>query len=115
MIAGRAPFEAATTGDMMVAILDRNPAPLARYAPNAPDELEWIVTKALVKDRDDRYQLMKSLLTDLKRLQKRLQLASGFDRTGEVGHGEEIETVEYRYDTTKDSGGTTTGGGVWHG
>ncbi|MCI0524260.1 MAG: protein kinase, partial [Acidobacteria bacterium] len=108
MIAGRAPFEAATTGDMMVAILDRNPPPLARYAPNAPDELDWIVTKALVKDRDDRYQLMKSLLTDLKRLQKRMQFASGFDRTGEVGHGEEIETVEYRYDTTKDSGGATS-------
>ncbi len=108
MIAGRAPFEAATTGDMMVAILDRNPPPLARYAPNAPDELEWIVTKALVKDRDDRYQLMKSLLTDLKRLQKRLQFASGFDRTGEVGHGDEVETAEYKRDTSRDSGGAVS-------
>jgi len=108
MIAGRAPFDAATTGDMMVAILDRNPPPLARYAPNAPDEMEWIVTKALIKDRDDRYQLMKSLLTDLKRLQKRLQFASGFDRTGEVGYGDEVETAEYKRDTSRDSAGAVS-------
>jgi serine/threonine protein kinase len=46
MVAGRPPFEAPTTGDMMVAILDRNPPPLARYAPKTPNELEWINLKA---------------------------------------------------------------------
>ncbi len=74
MAAGRVPFQASSTGDMLVAILDREPPPLARFAPNVPDELQWIVAKALAKDREDRYQAAKSLLADLKRLQKRLQL-----------------------------------------
>jgi serine/threonine-protein kinase len=103
MVAGRPPFEGATTGDMMVAILDRNPPPLARYAPTAPEELEWIVTKALAKDRDERYQSVKSLMTDLKRLQKRLVFATSSERAGEVEPGE-ADTVEYGYDALQDSG-----------
>lgn len=78
MIAGRAPFEGKSTGDMLVAILDRDPLPLARFVQNLPVELEWIVTKALAKEREDRYQSAKGLLNDLKRLQKRLQLGGEF-------------------------------------
>ncbi len=106
MIAGRPPFEGATTGDMMVAILDRDPPPLARYAPSAPDELDWIVTKALAKDRDDRYQSAKSLITDLKRLQKRLLIATGLGRTAEIEFGG-AETGEYSHDTLSGSERTT--------
>jgi eukaryotic-like serine/threonine-protein kinase len=73
MLAGRPPFQAKTTGDMIVEILDRQPPPMQRYAPNVPDELDWIITKALAKDRDERYQNVKGLLNDLKRLRRRLQ------------------------------------------
>ncbi|MBI1765052.1 MAG: protein kinase [Acidobacteria bacterium] len=73
IVAGRPPFQAKTTGDMIVEILDRQPPPLQRFAKQAPDELEWIVGKALAKERDERYQTVKSLLNDLKRLQRRLQ------------------------------------------
>lgn len=72
MTAGRPPFQAKTTGDMIVEILDRQPPSLQRFAKQVPDELEWIVTKALAKDREERYQTVKSLLNDLKRLQRRL-------------------------------------------
>lgn len=78
MTAGRPPFQAKTTGDMIVEILDRQPPPLQRLAKGAPDELEWIVTKALAKDRDERYQTVKSLLNDLKRLQRRLEYEANF-------------------------------------
>lgn len=78
MIAGRAPFEGKSTSDMLVAILDRDPLPLARFVQNLPVELEWIVTKALAKEREDRYQSAKGMLNDLKRLQKRLQLGGEF-------------------------------------
>lgn len=73
MLAGRPPFQAKTTSDMIVEILDRQPPPLQRFAPQAPDELEWIIAKALAKDRDERYQNIKGLLNDLKRLQRRLR------------------------------------------
>jgi hypothetical protein len=35
----------------------------ARYASDAPEALEWIVTKALTKDREGRYQTAKEFLT----------------------------------------------------
>ena len=76
MVTGRPPFDGKTTADMMVSILDRQPAPISRYVRNSPEELEWILAKALAKDRDERYQLVKSLLTDLKRLQKRMQFVA---------------------------------------
>ncbi len=73
MVTGRLPFEAPTAGDVMVALLERNPPPLARSLPNAPDVLEWIILKALAKDRDDRYQRVNGMMSDLKRLQRRIQ------------------------------------------
>ena len=55
-VAGRPPFEGSTGSDLIAAILSREPPPLARFARDAPETLEWIVTKALAKDRDERYQ-----------------------------------------------------------
>jgi len=109
MVAGRPPFQAASTGDMLVAILDRQPPPLARFA-DIPDELEWIVTKALAKDREDRYQLAKSLLTDLKRLQKRLELGGSFDRDGADWGQTQPFDAEAR-NSSGDSGGVLTPSG----
>src|SRR5437667_6224897 len=43
LVAGRAPFEGETTNDVIAAILQRQPAPLARYAPEAPGEVQGIV------------------------------------------------------------------------
>jgi serine/threonine protein kinase/Tol biopolymer transport system component len=71
MLTGNMPFSGATKSDVMAAILQSEPPPLARYWPEAPEALEWIVTKTLAKERDERYQLAKELLTDLKRLKRR--------------------------------------------
>jgi len=73
MVAGRTPFEGETSTDVIVAITQKEPAPIARFAPHVPAELEWIVMKALRKDRDERYQTVKELLTDLRRLKQRLE------------------------------------------
>src|ERR1700730_5700553 len=70
LIAGRIPFEGETSTDVIVAITQKEPPPIARFAPHVPPELDWIVTKALRKDRDERYQTIKELLTDLRRLQQ---------------------------------------------
>ena len=72
MVAGRLPFEAETTSDVIAAILKQEPAPLARYSREVPEGLEWIVTKTLAKDREERYQTAKEMLFDLKRLKQRL-------------------------------------------
>ncbi|HET6980415.1 MAG TPA: protein kinase [Pyrinomonadaceae bacterium] len=81
MVAGRTPFEGETSTDVIVAITQKEPPPLARYAPNVPAELEWIVMKALRKDRDERYQTIKELITDLRRLKQRLEFETELERS----------------------------------
>jgi serine/threonine protein kinase/Tol biopolymer transport system component len=71
MLTGNMPFAGETKSDVMAAILQIEPPPLARYWPEAPEALEWIVTKTLTKEKDERYQTAKELLTDLKRLKRR--------------------------------------------
>jgi tetratricopeptide (TPR) repeat protein len=72
MATGRAPFDGATTSDVIAAILDREAAPLTQIAPDLPHEFDRIVTKALAKDPDERYQVVKDLLLDLKALRREL-------------------------------------------
>src|ERR1700752_133422 len=81
MIAGRTPFEGETSTDVIVAITQKEPAPLARFAPNVPAELDWIVMKALRKDRDERYQTIKELITDPRRLKQRLEFETELERS----------------------------------
>src|SRR5438552_1683168 len=59
MVAGRPPFGDATSGDLIAAILEQEAPPLARYFRQTPAELERIVSKALAKDREERYQGVK--------------------------------------------------------
>jgi eukaryotic-like serine/threonine-protein kinase len=74
MIAGRLPFEGDNTGDVIAAILDKQAPPLARYAPNTPAELQRIVSKALRKNVDQRYQVIKEMLNDLRELKQELEV-----------------------------------------
>ncbi|HKY41953.1 MAG TPA: protein kinase [Pyrinomonadaceae bacterium] len=85
MVAGRTPFEGETSTDVIVAITQKDPPPLARFAANVPAELDWIVMKALRKDRDERYQTIKELLTDLRRLKQRLEFEAELERSAAPG------------------------------
>src|SRR4030095_3773316 len=90
MITGRVPFEGDTPTDVLSLIIQREPTRIARYAPEAPEELERIVTKSLTKDRDGRYQTTKDLLIDLQRLRRQLDLKAELERTV---HPDEPETT----------------------
>ena len=81
MACGRAPFSGETKTDVIVAIAKTDPVPMARFAPNAPAEYEWIVMKALRKDIDERYQTVKELESDLKKLKQRLEFQTEFERS----------------------------------
>ena len=85
MIAGRTPFEGETSTDVIVAITQKEPPPLARFAPDVPAELDWIVMKALRKDRDERYQTVRELITDLRRLKQRLEFETELERSAPPG------------------------------
>ena len=69
MVTGRQAFAAESQASTLSAILTRDPPPLARYASDAPDELQRIVRKCLEKDRGRRYQSARELVIDLGHLQ----------------------------------------------
>jgi eukaryotic-like serine/threonine-protein kinase len=81
MAAGRAPFRGETKTDVIVAIAKTDPLPIARFAPNLPAEFEWIVMKALRKNVEERYQTVKELETDLKKLKQRIEFQSELERS----------------------------------
>jgi serine/threonine protein kinase len=81
MVTGKTPFTGPTPSHVIVAISDKDPLPLARYLSDVPEALEWIVTKALTKDRDDRYQTAREILTDLRRLKQRIDAGAEMERS----------------------------------
>lgn len=81
MATGRAPFAGETKTDVIVAIAKTEPAPLARFAPGLPPEFEWVVMKALRKNVDERYQTVKELESDLKKLKQRVVFQSELERS----------------------------------
>jgi serine/threonine protein kinase/tetratricopeptide (TPR) repeat protein len=81
MIARHVPFSGETPTETLSLILQREPPPLARFAHDLPAELERIVTKALTKDREERYQTAKDMLIDLRNLKRRLEVDAEIDRT----------------------------------
>ncbi len=76
MIAGRRPFTGATASDVMAAILQTEPTPLAQALPAIPAELGRIVAQALRKDCAARYQTTRDLQLELKHLKQELEFAA---------------------------------------
>jgi len=82
MVAGRAPFEGGTTSDVLVSLLEREPVPLKNLASEQiPADLDWIITKMLRKNPDERYQTSKELFVDLQRLRQKLEIESHLERS----------------------------------
>ena len=83
MATGKMAFPGRTSAIVFKAILDEDPEAPSRTNPLTPVQLDEIVSKALEKDKDLRYQSAADMRADLKRLQRntegsrsdRLQLA----------------------------------------
>jgi serine/threonine protein kinase/Tol biopolymer transport system component len=119
MIAGRAPFAGRSASDVIASILQKEPATLARYSSEVPAELQWIVSKALRKDRDERYHSAKELVSDLKNLKRELEHQDRLERSSTpeespltgagVGSGQlEARTADQPVVPTAEAVGRTT-------
>jgi serine/threonine protein kinase/Tol biopolymer transport system component len=73
MLTRHVPFEGASKSHVIVAITDREPTPITQFTVDVPEPLEWIVSEALTKDRDERCQTAKELLGKLRRLKQRIE------------------------------------------
>jgi serine/threonine protein kinase len=78
MLTSRLPFSGVTRMDTMVAILDRDPAPLSQvaneYYLSAP-LLQSIIDKCLCKEMTGRYRTIGELLVELKKAREQLKRA----------------------------------------
>ncbi|HEU0253564.1 MAG TPA: serine/threonine-protein kinase, partial [Pyrinomonadaceae bacterium] len=82
MVAGVMPFKGATTSHTIVQILEKEPAPLNELTHRlVPEELQRIVSKALSKNPDERYQTARDMVIDLRSLKKRLDVATEIERS----------------------------------
>jgi TolA-binding protein len=70
MATGRPSFPGATTAVVFDGILNRQPAPPSAFNGAIPSELDRIITKALEKERELRYQSAADLRADLQRLKR---------------------------------------------
>jgi serine/threonine protein kinase/cytochrome c-type biogenesis protein CcmH/NrfG len=68
MATGRQTFSGNTSAVIFEAILNRTPTPPARLNPRIPAELSVIITKAMEKNLDARYQTAAGMRVDLARL-----------------------------------------------
>ncbi|HLE55976.1 MAG TPA: protein kinase, partial [Rhodothermia bacterium] len=86
LLTGRLPFTGEHPAALLYSLVNEEPAPIARFNEKTTPEMEHIVAKALEKDREDRYQHVDELLSDLRRERKKLEYArSGYATfTGKV-------------------------------
>src|SRR5437667_589835 len=81
MVTGHAPFTGDTPKEVMSAILEREPPPLASYIAHTPPELQQIISKTLRKDREERYHTAHELLEALKGLRHKLEFEAELGRS----------------------------------
>ena len=73
MLSGKQPFAGDYEQAVIYSIINEDPEPLTALRTGVPMEVERIVSKALAKRADERYQSMDEMLTDLKTLKRKLE------------------------------------------
>jgi len=70
LLTGKLPFRGEHEAAMMYSILNEAPESIQTYIPHASPKLSHILSRALEKDPEDRYQSMADMVSELRRLLK---------------------------------------------
>ena len=81
LIAGQTPFQGSSMSETFANLINAEPQPLSRYASNVQEELQRIVSKTLRKKKDERYQTIQDLHSDLKTLRENLEFDERLERS----------------------------------
>jgi len=74
MLTGRFPFRGEHAAGIMYSIMNESPEELEHLMPNAPRELSHIIQRCLEKKRENRYQEMKEIVVELRRLERDVRI-----------------------------------------
>jgi tetratricopeptide (TPR) repeat protein/predicted Ser/Thr protein kinase len=105
MATGRMAFPGNTTALIHDAILNRASAPARQLNPELPSKLGEVITKALEKDRNLRYQHASDIRTDLQRLKRDAESGRAVAATAETALKSAPKTNRFRWAVVT---GTTT-------
>jgi serine/threonine-protein kinase len=83
MLSGRPPFEGETPSDVLVAILEREPAPLVMHRPDAPQSLTELVSDTLRKKVSERQLAAHEMSILLNRLKRELDFRDTLDSSSQ--------------------------------
>jgi serine/threonine-protein kinase len=103
MVAGKSPFTGVTNHEVVASILKEEPLPLVAFISDVPPRLQEVITRALKKDRDERYQTARELLDDLKALKQDVEFQTKLAEargTGASSEGLEITSTDQFARTT---------------
>jgi serine/threonine protein kinase/tetratricopeptide (TPR) repeat protein len=84
MITGQLPFKGDHETAVIYSIVNETPEPLARYKTNVSEGLQRIVSKALTKESEERYQHIDDLMADLKHERKLLETGTTDVSTSQI-------------------------------
>jgi Tol biopolymer transport system component/predicted Ser/Thr protein kinase len=70
MLTGHMPFRGEHEAAMVYSIVNEEPTPIQKYIPETSSESVHILSRALEKDPDDRYQSVAEMVIDLRRQKK---------------------------------------------
>jgi non-specific serine/threonine protein kinase len=73
LLTGKLPFTGEHQAAVIYSIINEEPQPIARFNNQVSAKLEDIISKALAKDKEERYQHADELLADLRREKKSLE------------------------------------------
>src|SRR5437899_6906889 len=81
MVTGHAPFTGETPREVMTSLLEKEPPPLTSCVAHTPAELQQIISKALRKEREERYQNAHELLQAFQSLRHKLEFEAELERS----------------------------------
>jgi len=108
MLTGKKPYVGDTSQDVIASILRDDSPPLPS---ESPEGLKWILRAALRKDREERYQTMRELFSDLQDLHEQLHttVRPSVRAVDEIAPSGSLSTEKHQQQiVTKETGSLTS-------